>query len=225
MGRIFDDATPEEDARFIDERRRDAFVRDSQYPILWGILAERHMRAADYLYEIAYAAAQRDLARSFARFRDGITGSHELAGQELQDYRDVELLSEYLLLAAYGLECITKGILMLQLPDLVVSEARLDRRIRTHDLPTLCSECGLKLNDDERRLLGVVTRYVQWGKYPVPTKYEDMPSQVDPDDDRLKDLSVGNAFHERRVQVLIRSVYGRAAEAFVPLREAWRERQ
>lgn len=95
----------------------------------------------------------------------------------------------------------------------------------THDPATLCSKCGVDLDNDERHVMGIVSRYVQSGKDPAPIEGEDMPGQLDPEDDKHKDLSAGSAFRERRVQVLIHSVFRRAAEVCIPIRVAWRERQ
>jgi hypothetical protein len=220
MGRLFSDATPEEEDAFIEQRRQEAFLAACRWPLSWGIPAERHKRAADYLYEIAYAAGERESVREATR--EWKSGTRTLAGEELADYRDSELLQDYLLLSGYAMECILKGILLMMRPDLVVDDKRLHSLVLTHDLNRLCTECHISLSADEAQLLGLITRHVLWGKYAGPKDVEDMPSPVDPDDKRRQDLSVSNPFVKRRVQVLLNGVYTRASERFAARREEWR---
>ena len=123
MGGILHGASPEEERAFVEERRKSAFLAASQSPSLWFSTAARHKRAADILYEIAHAAHDRETARAIedaARnpaemTRRGVSSwseSKALEGAELSDFLDSELLSEYLLLAGYALECVLKGCLL-----------------------------------------------------------------------------------------------------------------
>jgi len=66
VGRIFVDATPEQEQAFIEECRRFAFLAACQWPLSWFIPARRHKRAADILYEIAHDAHEREMARFLA---------------------------------------------------------------------------------------------------------------------------------------------------------------
>jgi hypothetical protein len=52
MGRIFRDATPEQEQAFIEERRKFAFLAASRSPSRWFRDADRHKRAADIIYEV-----------------------------------------------------------------------------------------------------------------------------------------------------------------------------
>ena len=63
MGRIFRDATPEQEREFIEERRKSAFLSASKSTSLWLRTAGWHKRAADILYEVAHAAHEREMAR------------------------------------------------------------------------------------------------------------------------------------------------------------------
>ncbi len=46
MGKIFRDATPEQEQEFIEERRKSAFLAESKSPSRWLSTAGRHKRAA-----------------------------------------------------------------------------------------------------------------------------------------------------------------------------------
>ena len=222
-GRLFIDATPEQEQAFIEERRKFAFLAACRWPLSWLIQARRHKMAADILYEIAYDAYERDMTRSLAEFKDGLPGgsvSKTLEGQELIDNLKMDLLEDYLLLAGYALECVLKGCLLVMLPELVNDEKRLDKVIVTHDLCQLCHDCALLLSPEERELLDVITRYIVWGKYPGPLKLEDMPSWVDPEDQKTKSLSIGNLFHQRRVQSLVNGVFQRGLDLLNNLRNS-----
>jgi hypothetical protein len=102
VGRLFSDATPEQERTFIEERRKSAFLAACRWPLSWLRPARRHKRAADILYEIAHDAYERDMARWLTEVKDGLPGggiSRTLEGQELIDHYNIELLEEYLLLA------------------------------------------------------------------------------------------------------------------------------
>ena len=100
MGRLFDDATPEQEQAFVEERRKSAFLAACRWPLSWLIPARRHKRAADILYEIAHEANERELIQFLARAKGGrLDGSvsKPLEGQELLDYLNTELIGDCLL--------------------------------------------------------------------------------------------------------------------------------
>lgn len=215
MGKLFSDATPEQERAFIEERRKFAFLAACQWPLSWLIPARRHKRAADILYEIAHDAYERNLERWLSEVKVGLPGgsvSRTLEGQELIDHYNIELLEEYFLLAGYALECVLKGYLLAILPELVNDEKRIDRLVAIHNLGQLCQDCALPISQEERALLDLMTRHIVWGKYAGPLKLEDMPSPVDPDDQKAKSLSIANPFHERRVQSLVNGIFQRALD-------------
>ncbi len=223
MGRLFTDATPEQEQAFIEERRKSQFLTACRLPGSWLISARHHKWAADILYEIAYGANERELTRTLAEFKSGRSEgsvSRVLEGQELIDYLNTALIGDYLLLAGYALECVLKGCLLAMRPELVKDEKRLDRAILIHDLRQLCHDCAIILSPEEGDLLDLITRYIIWGKYPVPLKIEDMPSWVDPEDDKTKSLSIGNPFHQRRVQSLVNGVFQRGLDLLNSLRNS-----
>ena len=180
--------------------------------------ADRHKRAADILYKVAHAAHEREMARFRAEFKRGIPGSKSrtLKGKELCDYLDSELLSEYLLLAGYALECILKGCLLAMQPELVKDNKKLDKTVTTHDLERLCEYCKIPLSSLERQLLNIIKLHVDWRKYPVPKDVKDMPSPVEPNTTPL-DIP-GSPFHERKIQKLVDELYQRGYDLLGRLR-------
>jgi len=229
MGKIFRDATPEEEREFIEERRKFAFLTASQSPSSWFRNADRHKRAADILYEIAHTAHERQMARMLKEFertkaeikKQGLTSRSEsrtLEGEELQDFLDSELLSDYLLLAGYALECILKGCLLARQPELVEDDKKLAKMVTTHNLERLCRDCGISLSPLERQVIDIIAWHVDWRKYPVPKDLKDMPSPVEPNPTPL-DIP-GSPFHERKVQKLVDGLYLRGCELLESLRQS-----
>jgi hypothetical protein len=204
---------PEEKWKALAEQRRsENFFHACRTPGRWLHRAAMHKYAADILYRIGFEASERSIARMLAEIRSGgpKSGARTLEGQELQDHIDQDLLQEYLLLAGYALECLTKGYLLAVLPELV-DEKRIDRTITTHDLPGLFHECGVQVTDSELELLKLMTRHIVWGKYTAPLYLRDMPSWIAPEDQAEKSLCISNPFIERRVQVLVDAMYSRMA--------------
>jgi hypothetical protein len=229
MGKIFQDATPEEEQEFIEERRKFAFLTASQRPLVWLSTANRHKRAADILYEIAHAAHEREMTRRQKEFertksemkKQGLTSWSEsttLEGAELSDFLDSELLSEYLLLAGYALECILKGCLLAMKPELVENDIKLAKTLTTHRLVQLCRDCGITLSQLEQQVLDIITWQVKWRKYPVPKDLKNMPSPVEPNQ-RPLDIP-GSPFHERKVQTLVDELYMRGYKLLEKLRQS-----
>lgn len=197
----------------VSERRTQQFLWACRLPGVWLNRALLHKRAADLLYERGFAASERELARVMSDFRSlgkFRQASGPLYGDELEDMLDQQLIAEYLLLMGYAIECLLKGFLLSSRPELVLDEKRLASSIAHHNLPRLCHECSVNVDEEELRLLKLMSRHVAWGKYTAPLKVQDMPSWIHPSDQEEKSLAVGNAFHERRVQVLINGLFSRA---------------
>lgn len=212
MGKIFDDATPEQEFAFIKERQLETFLAAWRWPLSWLRPARRHKRAADTLFEIAYiayTAYERDNVRWLAD--GGPFGKSDLRnrGEEQNNLDDINLLNDYYLLAGYALECVLKGCLMAKDPQRVSDDGKLKKLVRTHDLPQMCVDCSIGLSPEELKLLTLIYQQVTWGKYPGPLKPEEMPSFEDPDDQNSKSLNFEKPFHERRAQVLVDGVFNR----------------
>ncbi|MFC1995237.1 hypothetical protein ACFLVK_02390, partial [Chloroflexota bacterium] len=187
--------------------------------------AGQHKRAADILYEIAHTAHERQMARMLKEFertktemkKQGLT-SRTLEGEELQDYLDSELLSDYLLLAGYALECILKGCLLVMRPELIKNDEKLDSIVTTHKLVQLCRDCKIPLSPLEQQVLDIITWHVEWRKYPVPKELKNMPSPVETNQTPL-DIP-GSPFHERKVQTLVNELYQRGDDLLRRLQQS-----
>jgi len=196
-----------------EKRRKFQYLASWQWPMSWVCTAERHKLAADVIYKAASKAYQRDMQRLLAELRKPRTtgsSSREIVGEELRDLNLKSLFADYLLLSGYALECVTKGLVMARNPDLANDEKKLKKRVATHDIEKLCDMCGIELTPKERNLMGVITRNIEWGKYPAPIHLDQTASPIDPDDQHQKSLSVSNPFHENHVQKSVNSVYLRA---------------
>ena len=216
MGKIIHGMTPEEERKFIEERRKSAFLTASQSPSRWYSVADRHKRAADILYEIAHAADERETERRVEEFKrtsakmkklglKSYSESKTLEGVEISDFLDTELLSEYLLLVGYALECILKGYLLTTQPELIENDEKLVKNVTTHNLLQLCSDCNIKLSKTEKQVLDWITLNVEWRKYPVPKDRKNMPSPVEPSQ---KSLGIP-PFHDRKLKLSIDQIYYR----------------
>lgn len=229
MGRIVRDATPEQEQVFVEERRRFAFSTSSKSLSRWVRTAERHKRAADIVYEVAHAAHERELARTrediavmrAKKDKQGLScwnGSRTLQGEELRDFLDSELLSEYLLLSGYALECILKGCLLTKSPELIKGGEKLDKKVANHKLEQLFIDCGLSLSPLEQQVISIIVSHVEWRKYPVPERLWKMPSPVESDPTPL-DIP-GSPFHERKMQTLVNGLFQRGHDLADKLRES-----
>ena len=224
MRQLFHFATPEQEEAFIREKRKFAFTSASTWPVSWLLPARRHKIAADILYQIAYDANQREIARLIAETKEKLPGSgsysKKLEGQELSDHLQSDLIGDYFLLSGYAIECVLKGYLLGLIPELVNDESKLDRIILTHDLCQLCHECAIVLTQEEQDILTVLTKYMIWGKYPAPIKIEDMPCWVDYDEEsQKKSPNIGNPFNNKSVKSVIDDMFTRWSDLLNDLRK------
>ena len=223
MGRLFTDATPEQEQAYIEETRKSAFLNACRTPLSWLIPARRHKRAADILYEIAHKSNERELKKLFSSPIGGNRNSEPkpLKGQELIDYLNTELIGDYFLLIGYAIECVLKGYLLALRPELVNDEKQLDKMITTHDLNKLCKECSIVLSEEEEFHLNNITRHLVWGKYPVPKNIKNFPCWVDDVDDKnKKSFIVGSVFHQRRVKSVVDGIFQRGLDLLNSMRNS-----
>lgn len=198
-----------------EKRRKFQYLASWQWPAGWLHAAERHKLAADTLYKVASRADARYLKRLLAEFKRGPaqrTTSREISGRELLDIRQSELFLDYLLLAGYALECLTKGLLMAKDPGLAHNKAKRKEQVTIHDLEKLCARCGIELSPLERTLVKVMTRHIEWGKYPAPLALDQTPSPIDTDDQSAKTLRIPNPFHEDQIRKAVDSLFLRLAK-------------
>ncbi|MDL5048170.1 hypothetical protein QQ054_19325 [Oscillatoria amoena NRMC-F 0135] len=211
-GSIFSILTHKQKTEIIENNRKQQFLAACQWPLSWKTCARRHKMSADILYHVSYAAylrsRKKDLKKLENIFKKSKTKVHsyQLIGQELIDFRHMQLLSDYFLLSGYAIECVLKGYLLAQIPELVNNEKRLDRLVTTHDLCQLSREASFKISPEEEKLLALISRHIIWGKYPAPIDIKDMPSSIGSDD---KSLAIDNPFHENRVKRIVDSVFER----------------
>jgi hypothetical protein len=211
--------TPEHD-RWRAEYKEWSFKLATLTPAFWVQKAELHRRAANALHDIVIRARDREMARQevvFATARatgDALPNSRPFESEELEDFYDGQLLTEYLLLSGYALECVTKGYLLAILPELLQDGKKLDEVIKTHDLKKLFHDCGLKTSEEESRLLDTISRQVVWGKYPTPLHVKDWPTLMDGTIVRI------SCSLERWVKISIDRMYNWVAELHRHIREA-----
>jgi hypothetical protein len=83
-----------------------------------------------------------------------------MSGDKLEDMLDHQLIAEYLLLIGYAIECLLKGFLLSSRSELVLDEKRLASSIAHHNLPRLCLECSVNVDEEELRLLKLMSRHI-----------------------------------------------------------------
>lgn len=78
-----------------------------------------------------------------------------------------------LMLKAFEIENLCKGALLKSLPEdqrKRILAGSLPNPLKTHDLPRLCRDAGVTLDQDEEDQLVRLTRSIWLGRYPVPTR-------------------------------------------------------
>jgi len=183
------------------------FELGARLPISWKSVSLTLKHAADRLYDLYYDATLRHVSRVLEEADKGglIEGSRTLEGRELEDHRDGQLISAYLLLIGYAIENLLKAILMIQHPEYFKPDSKLTD-IRSHDLAGLCNRCGIAVQD-QATLLEKLTSYIEWqGKYPIPLVSDEMWPKRQPDGTWK---TGGEAFHGRKTQQEVDSLYTR----------------
>jgi hypothetical protein len=73
---------------------------------------------------------------------------------------------------AYALENLLKGLIIANQPDLI-SEEKLDKTIKLHDLVKLSDRAGLTLSAEEEQVLQMLSEIAVWsGRYPAAATFE-----------------------------------------------------
>lgn len=206
----FPGMTEDEERDFIESRRASDFLA-YQSPRVYLFYARQHRYAADTLYGVGYAASESKIQRMLSRVDEGKSGPMDAEQTRLM--WDTGLIRSYYLLAGYALENCLKGLIVAQVPGRIRGD-KLSEDVKGHDLCKLAETGGVSLSPDERELLELISRHIVWGKYPVPTQLEKMPSPVDPDAEKMY---AGNVYIKRRVQVLANDVFDRVAAEIIRL--------
>ena len=188
------------------ERHADwQFKLAAMEPSSWRTRAIMLRRAANYIFEIHFAAGMRSIERMQSeleeRRRDTeaqLSGSikiAEMTDAESEEWQDQGLVSVYFLLMGYSIENLLKGILLSQKPELFDTQKM--RGFNHHDLIRLCNEVGVELQTDEQEWLKKLTEYIEWqGKYPIPLRR-----------DKDKDRTRGTPFKGREFQEQIEAIW------------------
>lgn len=130
---------------------------------------------ADRLYDHYHNAKVRKINRSFKEFEKdhvSVDGARKLAGEELQDEWDFQLISIYYLLIGFAVENLLKGILLIRDPEKYFDSESKKLKNLDHDLIELCvTKCEITINQAEEKLLKELYTQVIWkGRYPTPFK-------------------------------------------------------
>lgn len=174
----------------------------------WIYEAEGLKWAADRLYDFHFRAG----IRNFERMSEGGVGTGEVTGEELLDFRDLELISKYYLLIGYAFENLLKGIYITQNPEIMMESDRLPSRLQTHNLIDLVEESGLDINSEERSLLLRLTICTTWlGKYPVPLRLRDMLPRQEEDGNWIRR---GEVFRGYEAKQEVDSLFSRFLNEF-----------
>lgn len=146
-----------------------------RWPLYWKDKALLLLRAAEKIFIVYDAANKRYLERSLVE-------SHEMEGEELEDFIDSRLLEICLLLKGYAVENLLKGIIFSQDRNRLKENDNglwLDNEItRSHSLGQLYVFANLAKNIDAidpgtKEILNILESMVLWqGRYPTALNLE-----------------------------------------------------
>jgi len=164
----------------IENARKRQFDLSARETTTWVSQAAGLKRAADKLFDIYYDASLRQI-NPLNYAKEGQNSTRMLRGDELEDFLDSQLISEYFLLMGFAVENLLKGILLTRYPDILKSNGSLPNTIKTHDLVGLSHKCDLKIEEKEKSLLDKLKIYILWqGKYPVPLSVTNWKQKGEP---------------------------------------------
>lgn len=143
-----------------------AVVNPERYtPFLWMTETDFEISSREALLWLRAADTRRRAARLIKGPLDAALEewNHDRAKDE-----DIWIWEDYLLLCAFAIENLLKGILIGRNPSWV-AEGRLKWPGGPHDLSRLADEVEIPLCEEERELLVRLTEVIAWsGRYPVP---------------------------------------------------------
>ncbi|MGH7514144.1 MAG: hypothetical protein ACREOQ_14615 [Gemmatimonadales bacterium] len=154
------------------ERLEWEFELPGQGAFNWILSGTALLSAADLSYE-RYLAADR-LERSLAH-RDAAgmprVVERPLSSSEVELLRDGNLGPVAIMLLGFGLENLSKGLLIAGSPTLVSGDRGIDQQLKSHRFEELVAACDHISHDDERRALQFISQHVIWaGRYPIPNR-------------------------------------------------------
>ena len=170
----------------IDEKSLDDVLSARQFecsvrwPLYWKDKAHLLLRAAEKIFVAYDAAYKRDLERILA-IPFGQVESHEMEGEELEDFLDSRLLEICLLLKGYAVENLLKGIIFSQNRDHLIESdygLYLDGEITKHHLDELyvCADLAKNkaaIDPETKEILKILENMAVWqGRYPTALNLE-----------------------------------------------------
>jgi hypothetical protein len=166
----------------IDENSLDDVLSARQFecsvrwPLYWKDKANLLLRAAEKIFVAYDAAYKRELERDLA-----VVESHDMEGEELEDFLDSRLLEICLLLKGYAVENLLKGIIFSQNRDRLKESdygSYLDGEITKHHLDELyvCAELAKNkdaIDPETKEILKILENMAVWqGRYPTALNLE-----------------------------------------------------
>lgn len=161
------------------EKELDGFYRQqyelASLPGCWRNSALNLKRAADYIFEISFNAAEKfhnkllDNIASGGKFKKG--SSPIFKEKELEWVWDQQLGRVYYMLIGLALENLLKGILC-------NDSQFLKKEKLNHDLVKYATKCGFSLNEDQKFMLKHLRKHIEWaGRYPIPKDIDGLRSK------------------------------------------------
>lgn len=175
-----------------------------KWPLSWKHNAQLLLIAGEKIFEAYDAAYKRNLEKDLA-VPFGQNDSHNLEGEELEDFLVSQLLPIRLLLKGFAVENLLKGIIYSQNPDRLKEDDKnlyLDGEIKHHRLDELYSFAELAKNIDAidpetKEILEALEKIILWqGRYPVPLNLEQfkqkkqIPDSLRRDSKKINELCV-----------------------------------
>lgn len=155
---------------------REFYRLGASSPHTWAMTAMKLGRATELILDAVHSA---QAARPSLMSASLDPSADESVREEAEDglmeaLHDSSLFDVALMLAGFGIENLTKAILVRGDQGAVVDD-KLAKHLKTHDLNRLVRRCGIAPSPEQDYVLKVLSRQVMWsGRYPFPVKWSDL---------------------------------------------------
>jgi hypothetical protein len=129
--------------------------------------------------------------------------------EEEDEYYDMKLIDDYFLLIGYAIECLAKGVLLREKPELLKDDKELKGNARTHRLVAICDEIKLSLNKVEKKYLNTLERIMTWGRYELPREAKNLPSPISITEQERMGIRFGNNPFKPEIKATLDDVFDR----------------
>ena len=149
-----------------------------QNPFNWILNGVALLSAAEGTYQ-RYSDASRLHNKLFARNPTEVITAIDrvLTGGELEILPDLQLGPVSLMLGGFGLENLMKALIVHSDPSIIQGNVGLPKSLKEHRLERLARRCALEIDAETERGLRAVSQFVIWaGRYPIPTRPLDTPT-------------------------------------------------